>query len=361
MPRLPIACSGAAFSLTVAAALALAAPALARVADEKAERIAADRIALTWKGRAPVDVYIADRADAEISGAMLVSKANRQGRLESPAAATARPYFLLRDSQDGSVARVAERVLPLQQGSNFRDIGGYPAADGRHVKWGVLFRSGGTPLLNDSDLGTIRALGLADQVDLRSSEERVLAPTRIEGIRYQAVGYAMARITGGPGSPTDDKRMSSAYLNMPDHLAGPLRVLFRTLLQADGPVVYNCSAGQDRTGFATALILTALGVPRDTIYADYHLSTTYRHPEWELPKLDLAQQAPNSTGAYFAAIQSDPKRSLPRPLYDAEHRPLLEAALVAVERRWGSVDAYLAKEIGVGPAEMMKLRATYLE
>mgnify|MGYP003351280130 CR=1 FL=1 len=49
------------------------------------------------------------------------------------------------------------------------------------------------------------------------------------------------------------------------------------------------------------LCRAALGVPRATIYADYHLSTTYRHPEWELPRLDPAKQAPNSTGAYFAA------------------------------------------------------------
>src|SRR3546814_16616904 len=77
--------------------------------------------------------------------------------------------------------RVAERALPLEHGSNFRDIGGYPAAGGKHVRWGMIFRSGGTPLLNDADEQRIGALKLGEMVDLRSSEERVLAPTRISG------------------------------------------------------------------------------------------------------------------------------------------------------------------------------------
>src|SRR3546814_7040686 len=84
-----------------------------------------------------------------------------------------------------------ERALPLEHGSNFRDIGGYPAAGGKHVRWGMIFRSGGTPLLNDADEQRIGALKLGEMVDLRSSEERVLAPTRIYGVRYTAVGYSM--------------------------------------------------------------------------------------------------------------------------------------------------------------------------
>src|SRR3546814_13513140 len=91
--------------------------------------------------------------------------------------------------------RVAERALPLEHGSNFRDIGGYPAAGGKHVRWGMIFRSGGTPLLNDADEQRIGALKLGAMVDLRSSEERVLAPTRIYGVRYPAVGYSMGTMS----------------------------------------------------------------------------------------------------------------------------------------------------------------------
>src|SRR3546814_7695541 len=74
------------------------------------------------------------------------------------------------------------------------------------------------------------------------------------------------------------QRMSAVYRDFPQQLVPQLRVLFDTLLAKEGPVVYNCSAGQDRTGFATAMIMSALGVPREVIYKDYLLSTGYRKP-----------------------------------------------------------------------------------
>src|SRR3546814_12094115 len=82
------------------------------------------------------------------------------------------------------------------------------------------------------------------------------------------------------------QRMGAVYRDFPQQLVPQLRVLFDTLLAKEGPVVYNCSAGQDRTGFATAMIMSALGVPREVIYKDYLLSTGYRKPLYELPKID---------------------------------------------------------------------------
>src|SRR3546814_13059477 len=92
---------------------------------------------------------------------------------------TARPYFMLRDQRDGGMIRVAERALPLEHGSNFRDIGGYSAAGGKHRRWGMIFRSGGTPLLNDADGQRIGALTLGEMVDPRSNAQGVLATTRL--------------------------------------------------------------------------------------------------------------------------------------------------------------------------------------
>src|SRR3546814_6177413 len=97
---------------------------------------------------------------------------------------TARPYFMLRDQRDGGMIRVAERALPLEHGSNFRDIGGYPAAGGKHVRWGMIFRSGGTPLLNDADEQRIGALKLGEMVDLRRSEEHTSELQSLMRISY---------------------------------------------------------------------------------------------------------------------------------------------------------------------------------
>ena len=336
--------------------LALAMPAFAHVTEERVERTATDKVTVFWSDKTPVDVYLSDHADASLADAKLVSEHNRAGHFETLVTGTAHPIFLLKEVKDGSVVRIAERALPLAQGSNFRDLGGYPAADGRHIRWGVLYRSGATPVLSDADLAQIQSLGLKDMIDLRTSEERSLAPTRIQGVRYAAFNYSLTSLMGSQ-LPSD---AGSLYSRFPTLLEPQLRMLFHTLLADEGPVVYNCSAGQDRTGFATAMLLSALGVSREVIFSDYLLSTTYRHPEFEMPKLDPAQTN-NPIAAYYARAQQDPNYRKPTRLVDANERPLLQSSFTEIETRWGSVEAYLAKEIGVQAADLAKLRDDYLE
>lgn len=355
--------------LTVLALLLVTAatPALAEVASPKVERTAADRLIVTWTDDEPVDVYVADRPDAAIGDAKLVSGKNKAGKAEVTASAL-RPYILLRDGGDGAVTHTAERALPLVHGSNFRDVGGYPAAGGKHVKWGRIFRSGASAMLTEQDLAQVNGLGLVDLVDLRSSEERAVAPTSIQGVRYSAVGYSMTRINAARPVARDEKadlltsdRMRGAYEGFPALLAPQMKILFAKLLADEGPLAYNCSAGQDRTGFATALILTALGVPREVIFADYHLSTTYRQPAYEMPKLNPAMAEGNPGLAYFVNIQKDPRAARPMPLFDGEQKPYLAAAFAEIEAKWGSVEAYLDKELGVDAADIARLRTEYLE
>ncbi|MCA6226884.1 MAG: tyrosine-protein phosphatase [Phenylobacterium sp.] len=347
---------------TVAGALALslaAGTSQARVVGERVERPAPDRVIVSWTAAGPVDVYASERPDAPRERMKLVSDDDKDGRHEFAADLISRPYFLLVDAADGEATRVAERVLPLAQGSNFRDLGGYRTEDGRSVRWGRIYRSGATPTLTDEDLRRVRELGLSQMVDLRSSEERVLAPSKIEGVPYSSVGYSMAAIAQNRNAGVPD--MEAIYRGFPQLLAPQVRVLFASLLRNEGPVVYNCSAGQDRTGFASALILRALGVPMQTVLADYHLSTTYRRPQYEMPKLTPELIASNPGAAIYAQYQKDPKYLTPQPLKDSSGRGYLTFALEEVDRRWGSVAAYLQAEAGVGPAELARLRALYLE
>ncbi len=155
--------------------------------------------------------------------------------------------------------------------------------------------------------------------------------------------------------------MGESYRNFPTMLAPQVKTLFRILLAAEGPLAHNCSAGQDRTGFATTLVLTVLGVLQEVILADYHLSTVYRHPEYELPKVDATGQPEDSAAFLFATLQKDGRVTKPQPLYDAKHRALLEYAFDEMQSRWGGVEGYLAKEVGVSSADIAKLRQTYLE
>jgi protein-tyrosine phosphatase len=250
------------------------------------------------------------------------------------------------------------RVLPLASASNYRDLGGYRTTDGRHVRWGRIYRSGAAPLLSDKDLAYVRSLGIESMVDLRSVDERELAPSRFgPGVRYFTQDYSYSALLAAGRDENGHVTHAALYRSWLTLLAPQFRIAFRELRRSSGAVALNCTAGQDRTGVATALILSALGVPRTTIFEDYHLSTTSRRPENEMPQFDPAEY-PNNPAA---APSAQTRLAKPRPLYGATGRAHLEEAFDEIEARWGSVDAYLSQELGVGPEEIEQLRVRYLE
>jgi protein-tyrosine phosphatase len=341
----------------VAAFLAVSAGATTPISDAKVERISPDHVTVSWVASGPVDVYVSDKPDAMVRTAKLTSSADPDGRYDSADNGNGRAYFLLRDRKTGATIRTAERLLPLVQGSNFRDVGGYETIGGKHVRWGLIYRSGATPMLTETDVARVKALGLHDMVDLRSSEERLLAPTKLTGIRYTAIDYPMM----GMMAKSPVAAAGYSYANYPEFFAPHLRAIFEDLLRKQGPVLYHCTAGQDRTGFTTAIILTALGVPRDTIVADYHLSTKYRQPQWEMDKIDPALAASNSVAALFAGYQKNGAFTKAQPLKTADGKPYLDSAFSEIETRWGSVEGYLTQEIGLSKSDLKLLRVTYLE
>lgn len=331
------------------------------IEQARVERQAAGGLSVGWTDSDPVDVFVTEDPGAGVAQAKLVSGGDRDGRYDMPAAGTTRRYFLLRDTKTGQVVTVAERLLPLEHGSNFRDIGGYTAAEGKHVRWGMIYRSGASAMLTDADVKQVDALKLARMVDLRSSEERVLAPTRINGVPITAIGYSMAAMMKPAAGQTEITNGGAIYRDFPTFLAPQLRIIFADLLSDKGPVAYNCSAGQDRTGFTTAMILSALGTPRDVIFRDYHLSTQYRQPENEMPKINLAAHPNDPAAALFAKYQSDPRGAVAQPLREADGRAFLSSAFDAIEQRWGSVDEYLRQEIGLSKLDIARLRRIYLQ
>ncbi|MFT4026822.1 MAG: tyrosine-protein phosphatase [Novosphingobium sp.] len=331
----------------------------ARVSDASAIRGDDGQVMLHWTAKGAVDVLKADAADAHIGAATPVSMRDADGMAIVNAGPSERPYFLLRDTTDGSITRVAERLIPLQQGSNFRDIGGYEGAGGKHVRWGLIYRSGATPMLSAQDLATVSVLHLKQLVDLRSDEERVLAPTKIDGVTYTAYGYSMQRIFEGMRGPAGTPQYGTAlYRGLPLLLAPQMKLLFAALLSKQGPVEYNCSAGQDRTGFATAMILSALGTPRDVIVRDYLLSPTYRRPQWEMPPIDPAMFPDNPVAKVFAGNGAARQA---QPLVDGEGHAFLLGAFEEIDSKWGSPEGYLRQVVGLSSADIASLRAAYLE
>lgn len=344
----------------IALAALLASTSAAALEPGAVRRIDDQTIEVDWRDADPVSVYLAETPAATPESARLVASDLRTGRVTVPAPSSRRFYVLLKDGGDGSIVRLAERVLPLQQGSNFRDVGGYAGADGLRVKWGRIYRSGAMPLLTERDFALLGGLGIGTVVDLRSTDERAIAPDQLDdrtGALFVSNDYGLkallADMTGGDGE--------YAYRGTGKALAPQYRAIFRRLLADDGAVMYHCSAGQDRTGIATALVLSALGVGRQTILKDYHLSTELRRPQFEMPPLNPADWPGNAIVPFYAAMQKAPGGPKAEPLFSKKGVSHLAQWFEVIDREYGSVEGYLERELGIGQPEIARLRGLYLE
>ena len=106
---------------------------------------------------------------------------------------------------------------------------------------------------------------------------------------------------------------------------------------------------------------SVLGVPRETILQDYHLSTAYRQPQFEMPRIDPARYPGNPVAQMFAQFQDNPAMAKPQPLKDADGTAFLSGAFDEIDAKWGSVDAYLEQEVGVTAQDRAELRRLYLQ
>ena len=241
-----------------------------------------------------------------------------------------------------------DRVLPLQGATNFRDLGGYLGRGGRPVRWRRLFRSDHLGGLTDTDKAVLAKLGLATAFDFRGVSERAAASYELPGViqhslaieptvaqRMQELAAAGQRIT----APVVSELMKDLYRGLVNDQAHRFAELFEHLLQLDAPVVFHCTAGKDRTGFAAALLLLALGVPRPLVMQDYLLTNEiYRPPP-------LAQDHPLADAlAVMWRVE--------------EH--FLETALEAVDADQGGLERYLGQRLGLSRAALDTRARRYL-
>ena len=168
----------------------------------------------------------------------------------------------------------ASRWLPLAGAYNFRDLGGYPTGDGRWTRWGRVFRSDTLQELTEADLSLLRDMGLATVVDLRTStevERDGRGKLRDEPVHY--INLSVLPEEGGesqaaPAPEGDD--IGERYLWYLE--AGGASLATALTMVADGeghPLVFHCTAGKDRTGVLSALVLGCLGVLPGAIVDDY--------------------------------------------------------------------------------------------
>ncbi len=250
--------------------------------------------------------------------------------------------------QDSSLKDSPARHLALQGASNFRDLGGYKTVDGRTTRWRHIFRSNHLGQLTAADVEIVRALGVRSAFDFRGVEERTsgvcvvneitvhslpIEPTVVVALRAELAGGTLTAAVAL-------ELMRESYRNYVRHNTHSFRMLFGHLLEDRAPLVIHCTAGKDRTGFASALILHALGVPDDVIAEDYLL--TNRHYKRDATAAtDLPEDVRNAIGNVEASY--------------------LAAAFEAVGKEYGDLETYLRDGLKLGTAERTALKERYLQ
>jgi len=264
------------------------------------------------------------------------------------------------------------RRIDLRGTCNFRDLGGYVAEGGARVRRGVLFRSDHLSSLDRSALGAFRALGIRTVVDLRTAHERAGRPNRLPhdaSARSEHVPISIvpelerpwttlsrARfILSGELARLDAARLCEAYRGLPARAAPALSQIFMWLA-ADGrsPLLLHCMGGKDRTGFCAAMILTALGVPMETVLEDYCFTNVCAKARVDALLSVVGAVSTVSFGA-LGVREAELRGFLEaRPEY-------LEAAFAAIREAHGSLDRYLSDAVGLTPAARSALRGALLE
>lgn len=308
---------------------------------------------------ASVDVYVSGQPYAPAPERTLLL----QGRTTKPDVVEVhspnRPYFYIVD-QDGKGQWAGERLLPLEGGRNFRDLGGYPTTDGRRVKWGQLYRSGSMASLTPGDYEYLSGLGIKVVCDFRTTAERAAEPFNWPAESKVTHWYRDYDHAFGDMSPDLFKGITAAkmrdlmiegYRRTADEQAEAYREMFQRLLAGEVPLAFNCTAGKDRAGVAAALLLSALGVPRDIIIEDYALSE--RLVDFHSELVDKGKD-----GA-LRFLSSLP-REVVVPLMRTEPAYIL-ATFETLEQKYGSVEGYLTTVLGLSPADLKQLKERLLE
>lgn len=256
-------------------------------------------------------------------------------------------------------AAAHQRVLPLQGGQNFRDLGGYRTRGGRSVRWGALYRSGSMHFLTPADYTYLNRLGIRTVCDFRDTAERAAgpvqwpagqAPTILADDYDQHVGDLGRTASGRVQTPAEARgAMIALYPGLLTRFNGQYRRMFGELLAGRTPLAFNCSAGKDRTGVAAALILTALDVPRQTVIDDYLLTNRYFDPHKIVRGNDR-----NAT-----SLQALPPAVL-KP-YMLADRSYIGAVFGVLDAHRGGANGYLHDELGLSAADLAKLRQLYTQ
>src|SRR6059058_6184587 len=308
-----------------------------------------------------VEVFASSRPDRIDSAKPVLTIRKTPAEVSIPGQ-TGRIYFHLKPAL-GPTRVVSIRRLPLEGAKNFRDLGGYRTSDGHYVRWGLVYRSNHLVNLTAKDFEYLTSLGIRLICDVRSDSERARAPDHWDGTtpEFLAVPIGSNLIT----SPTaEDLKRRIAAINgqandsvrayeYATKYAGQYAKILQRLASGDLPAVEHCTAGKDRTGVFSAILLTALGVPRDTVVQDYMLSNQFL----------LAPEAINATAADLRlafGLPEPPDLATVKSIMTSKPETLA-ATLDKIDQTYGSFANYLRHAAKLSEADLAKIRLNLLE
>lgn len=257
-----------------------------------------------------------------------------------------------------------KRLLPIKNGYNFRDLGGYPTTDGHTVKWHRIIRTGSLARLDQPDLQLLENIPVNVDIDLRAPDEITAAPDHVPTTaKYYRLSVFDADETDASHSDEEIaaqmqepgngyRHMLDVYRRMAtiDSAKKAYQQMFALLLEdRDGAVLYQCTAGKDRTGMASFLILSALGVDQEIIREDYLLTNTvtqdFRNKWLQSMRDKGASEELVTNRAALASVAPD----------------YLATAIKVINTNYGDVDHYLREHLGLSKNDLAQLRQLYLD
>ena len=263
-------------------------------------------------------------------------------------------YYYLMVFNNKYRVKIATRNVNIRGIQNFRDLGGYKSEAGKNVRWGMLYRSAQIDSLDCSAQRELRNIGIKTIIDLRSPEERanyaqlqegfnmVHIPIQTGNMEYILQGIQEGRIKGDTINRIVERMNRELVMNYREEF----KKLFEILLVPDNyPAIIHCSSGKGRTGVASALVLSALGVNEEVIMQDYRLSNDY----FNIPKASkYAYKLPVNSQEAITAVYTSKE-------------DFLNAAREEIEQTYGDVPTYLSKGLNLNTEDIRKLRKILLE
>lgn len=262
-------------------------------------------------------------------------------------------------AQGGDSATIAGRLIGLEETVNFRDLGGLQTKDGKTVRQGMIYRSDNLAKLKTGEYSRFSNLRIATVFDLRTDHEIEGKEDQLpEGVRYlhtpvvednagQIAGLKKRVLNGQITEQQALDMTAGFYADAVTAHAGAVKDILNQILRSEQPVLYHCSAGKDRTGIISAIILSILNVDRQLIVDDYMLSNYYRRDRAEktLGKAKLGR-----------VIKPKLNREAIEVLTTVDER-FINATFDAIDKTYGGMEPFIANQLGIDPATRTALIA----